>query len=121
MNPGMKKIVVPQASIDRFLDEHPMPISVIKIDVQGFELAVCNGMSATLGANPDASVILEYMPQAMRELGFEPTQLLEFFAERGFTLYCIGPKGTLSAGIPTQDLGGGYINLLCSRQNFATP
>ena len=58
-------------SIDSFLESKPGPVSFVKIDVQGYELAVCQGMQNTLRKNLDITIVLEYTPSAMRELGFD--------------------------------------------------
>jgi hypothetical protein len=52
--------------------ERISPVRFIKIDVQGYEPAVCQGMEGTLTANPDCVVSLEYMPEALArgEAGF---------------------------------------------------
>ena len=43
---GVAGITVPMITIDQFLVRNPGPVSFVKIDVQGFELAVCRGMSS---------------------------------------------------------------------------
>lgn len=108
-------VSVPMVTIDGFLERNPGPVSFVKIDVQGFELPVCEGMKATLERNPDLTIVLEYAPSAMRELGFDPTRLVKFLADRGFDCFLIGPHGKLSAGIPRIE-DGGYVDLLCSRR-----
>ncbi len=69
-HPGSRQVSVPMVTVDSFLRSHPGHISFVKIDVQGYELAVCQGMQETLRQNPDITVVLEFMPSAMRELGF---------------------------------------------------
>src|SRR3990167_452919 len=56
------------------------PISFIKIDVQGYELAVCRGMEKTLEQNPDCVVWFEYCPSMMNVLGYRAEDLVEFFS-----------------------------------------
>ena len=52
-HPGSKEVSVSMVSIDSFLESRPGPVSFVKIDVQGYELAVCQGMQDTLRQNPD--------------------------------------------------------------------
>lgn len=84
-------------SIDRFveLEIGQAPIKFIKIDVQGYELPVCLGMQKTLDNNPDLAVAVEYSPGSMSDLGFRPEDLLNFFWERRYYMYCITQKGNL--------------------------
>jgi FkbM family methyltransferase len=86
---------IPVITIDSFVANRGLQnISFIKIDVQGYELAVCEGMTNTLERFPDLCVCLEYCPNAMAELGFEPSKLLDFFRINGYKLY------TLQSGNP---------------------
>ena len=119
-HPGSKEVSVSLVSIDSFLVSRPGPVSFIKIDVQGYELAVCQGMQKTLEQNPGVTVLLEFMPSAMRELGFESSHLIDFFAERGFKAYQIHPRGKLSPGIPPAIKNSSYLDLLFSRRSFAS-
>src|SRR6266542_639672 len=50
-------------------------VAFIKIDVQGYELRVCEGMTRTLETNPHAAVAVEYSPQALAEAGDRPSAL----------------------------------------------
>ncbi len=116
---GMSRVNVPLVSLDRFLERDPAPVCFVKIDVQGYELPVCQGMTDTLEKNPDISVVLEYMPSAMRALGFQPSQLIGFLVDRGFACYRIHPKGKLSMGIPSSLEDSDYVDLLFSRSPVA--
>ena len=109
------QVSVPLISIDSFLQKNPGPVSFVKIDVQGYELAVCQGMTDTLRQNPDIKIVLEFMPSAMRELGFESSRLIDLFAERDFKVYQVHPRGKLSPGIPDTMSDSNYCDLLFSR------
>jgi FkbM family methyltransferase len=114
-HPGSKQVSVSLVRIDSFLESQPRNVSFIKIDVQGYELAVCQGMQETLRQNPDVTIVLEFMPSALRELGFEPSHLIDFFVERGFKIYHIHPRGKLSPGVPEITKESSYFDLLFSR------
>lgn len=119
VHPGAKQISVPLVSMDSFLESRPGPVSFVKIDVQGYELAVCQGMQETLRQNPDVTIVLEFMPSAMRELGFEPSHLIDFLVERDFNIYQVHPRGKLSPGMPPILEDSSYFNLLFSRRPIA--
>jgi FkbM family methyltransferase len=116
---GMAGISVPMISIDQFLARNPGPVSFVKIDVQGFELPVCQGMSRTLEMNPGLTIVLEYAPSALRDLGFDPSQLVGFLVDRGFQIYQVLAKGELSRGIPASLADTDYTDLLFSRRPLA--
>lgn len=119
---GDRSRVVPvrAVTLDRYLAQQnaSTPIALIKIDVQGYELAVCRGMTRTLELNPHAAVAVEYHPPSMRELGFEPAALEAFFRDRGYFVYTVGRRGTLQPFDDRQRTTvehRGYVDLLCSR------
>jgi FkbM family methyltransferase len=114
---------VPVICVDTFVkSRHLHQISFIKIDVQGYDLAVCEGMKETLLAFPDATVCVEYDPKALLELGFEPVRLLEFFRTRGYLIHVLsGPKIKLARDDATVHQfaeAEDYVDLLCSRRQL---
>ena len=76
-------------------------------------------MQDTLRQNPDISIVLEFMPSAMRELGFDPSHLIDLFVERGFEIYLVHPRGKLSRGLPAATKDSSYFDLLFSRRAIA--
>jgi FkbM family methyltransferase len=116
-SPGV--VSVPITRVDTFVAKQrgEFPVRFIKVDVQGYELPVCKGMESTLAANPRAILALEYMPNAMRELGFQPEELIAWLEERGYKIYRIEKHGRLNPGLGDPSDGRGYCDLLFSRDN----
>jgi FkbM family methyltransferase len=120
--PSSEKITrVAVTSVDSFVAARNLRnISFIKIDVQGYEFAVCEGMRQTREKFPEMSIAFEYAPDGMRELGFEPSALLDFFRSAGYQLHIL----TRAATTPVQDNraidlaveDSGYVDLLCSKK-----
>lgn len=119
VHPGSRAVSTKLVSVDSFLRCKQERVSFVKIDVQGYELAVCQGMQDTLRLNPDIAIVLEFMPSAMRELGFDPSHLIDFFAERGFGIYLVHPRGKLSKGMPSIPNDSNYVDLLFTRRSIA--
>jgi FkbM family methyltransferase len=63
------------------------PVGLVKIDVQGFELRVVNGMRGIIDRTPAMKVFFEYWPSGLRHAGDDPGDLLAAFADRGFSLF----------------------------------
>lgn len=114
-------------TIDSYLKQHNLnfPVAFVKIDVQGYELAVCKGMTDLLAKNPDTVVGLEYCPSIMESLGFDAQKLVQFFRERGYQFYILDSKNR----IQPYDIENGdvklrqikphdYIDVLCARRNL---
>jgi FkbM family methyltransferase len=119
VHPGSTGISAPLVSIDSFLENKQGQVSFAKIDVQGYELAVCQGMLNTLRRNPDIAIFLEFMPSAMRELGFDPSHLIDLLVECNFEIYLVRPRGKLSRGMPPVTMNASYFGLLFSRRPIA--
>ena len=111
----------PLTSVDAFVGLRQLQrIAFIKVDVQGYELAVCQGSEETLQRFPDATLCVEYSPESLRDLGFEPRELLHFLRSRGYHIYLLTP-GKLAlahndAEIESFTASAGYVDLLCSRK-----
>ncbi|MGZ6124753.1 MAG: FkbM family methyltransferase, partial [Myxococcales bacterium] len=118
--PVTKTIRLPMVSIDGFLEQRRIggPVKFVKIDVQGYELAVCRGMAATMDRNPGMTIAVEYAPAAIREIGHEPAALPAFFSTRGYRTSILRGDGELLPADPGS-LDGivaqrGYVDLLCT-------
>jgi FkbM family methyltransferase len=121
---GEKIATVAVTSVDNFVvARHLQNVSFIKIDVQGYELAVCEGMRKTIEKFPAMCIAFEYAPDGMRELGFEPTALLDFFRSTGYQLHILTRAATLLAqndrAIEVAVERSGYVDLLCSKKILA--
>ena len=118
----------PIVTVDNYLSRlgENTPISFIKIDVQGYELPVCKGMTQTLNINPDVVVGFEYCPSVIEALGFQPEELLNFFYTKGYQFFTLNKENK----IQLYDIEQGhrnlrqirphdYIDILCARRNLA--
>jgi len=107
-------------SVDGFLEQRRIggPIKFVKIDVQGYELAVCRGMVATMSRNPDLVIAVEYCPAAIKEIGDEPAALPAFFSGRGYAISILRGDGELLPADPVTlariIAERGYVDLLCT-------
>jgi len=112
-------------SLDAFVRERGIAGAVrfVKIDVEGYEPPVCEGMAATVAANPRLVAAVEYSPWAMDQMGFRPELVLDFFHSRGFVIHVLREDGGLEAfdaHRPERHLAGRlYVDLLCAREPLA--
>jgi FkbM family methyltransferase len=123
--PASEKITtVAVASVDNFVAARNLQsVCFIKVDVQGYELAVCEGMRKTIERFPGICIAFEYAPDGMRELGFEPLALLDFFRSAGYRLHILTRAATTLASddqaIELAVKRSGYVDLLCSKKILA--
>jgi FkbM family methyltransferase len=118
---GEKTTTVSVTTVDGFVAARNLRnLSFIKIDVQGYELAVCEGMRKTLEKFPQMVIAFEYAPDGMRELGFEPSALLDFFRSAGYQIHILTRAATSLApdncAIDVVVERKGYVDLLCSKK-----
>ena len=113
-------------SLDGFLvsvGEAVAPVAFVKIDVQGYEPAVCRGMVGLLDRCPNVVVAIELAPRELRAQAFAPADLVGFFRDRGHSIHLLAKDGSLTPfgeGNPdVESRGRGYADLLCSRRDLA--
>lgn len=73
---------------DLFQDISP-PVSLVKIDVEGAEPLVVQGMWNTLERNPDAKLIFEFWPRFIEQFSLDSLQFLKALEAHGFVLSVI--------------------------------
>lgn len=92
---------------------------LIKIDVQGWELEVLRGMEATLAANPQAAIQLEFWPAGMERAGYAPADLIAFLQQRGYQLRLGADAAPLDAaalgGLIRDTAGLKHVDLYATR------
>jgi FkbM family methyltransferase len=116
---------VEATTLDAFLDAEGWPqVDLVKIDVEGAEGAVLEGMSRLLDRRRDLKLVVEFCPLLLQLLGVLPSALLDKLASLGFTVHVIDDRrGVLPAEATnmsslTDDLlkQERYVNLFCSRE-----
>jgi FkbM family methyltransferase len=91
-DPSRVHISVPVTTIDALVRQYNIPrIDLIKIDVQGAEVAAFRGMQQTLAENPHAVIVAEYWGHGLKAAG---VSLCDWFASLGpATFSRISPAG----------------------------
>lgn len=76
---------VETVSLDQYFKGREHPIDVIKIDVEGAELAVLQGMSNIIRKNDNLKIFTElFWPEGLQKSAFSPRQYWDNLTEFGF-------------------------------------
>ena len=67
-------------------------VDLIKMDVQGFETDVFEGMAWVLRENEGIRIVVEFWPAAIRERGLTPTAVLDVYRALGLEITLV--RGT---------------------------
>jgi FkbM family methyltransferase len=112
-----QRLEVEQVRLDDALPNRR--VDFVKMDVQGYELKVLEGMDGVLEASPEVSIYFEFCPADLQAAGTPPEAILEHLQQRGFRVWHID-KGVFRevrgmAGLAGRVKGRQYTNLLASR------
>ena len=90
------------------IDDLDLPdLAMIKIDVEGFEPAVLDGMTSTVRRNPDVYLIIEVNPLSLEAAGHSADELLTHPVLRSRRLYFLRDATTAALEprvVPVEDL-----------------
>ena len=90
---------------------------LIKLDVEGFELAALRGLEEVLAAAEEARLLVEFNPKCIRPTGVSPTAILEWLANHGFRMFGIDEDEftwhEVNIANAEDEVGEGYTNIWC--------
>ncbi len=100
-------------------------VDLVKMDIEGAELAALRGMRRTIAASPGLALVMEYNPGALAAFGHEPVEALQAVLDLGFDrVQAIEASGAMrnwgDAGLVARETarlqaGMGVVNLLFGR------
>ena len=82
-------VTVDAISLDEYLKDHSGKVDIVKIDTEGAEGIILEGMRDTLDRHPFMSIILEFTPELLRQTGYDPNALLLRFLNSGYEITII--------------------------------
>jgi FkbM family methyltransferase len=86
--PGIEEVEIDVSPLDDIIPEGQR-VDVVKIDVEGAELAVLAGMTRIIAENPHVAIIAEYGPSHLRATEISPETWFASFRDRGFESFLI--------------------------------
>jgi FkbM family methyltransferase len=101
-------ITVDAAPLDEYLAP---PIDLMKIDAEGSEPFIWDGMRQTIERSPNLRILMEFDPAQIRGKGRDPQEFLDRIHEDGFRTQRIRPDASLRAA-SDEELAGGSLAML---------
>jgi len=83
-----KTVDVEAVRLDDLLADLPR-VDVMKVDVEGAEVQVFAGLQRVMAANPALTIIFEWSPAQIADVGDEPGALLDLLESQGFRFQLI--------------------------------
>ena len=120
-------IEVEAIRLDDYLEEHGLTPDFVKIDVEGAEGMVLDGMSETLRSKDRLSLMIEYAPDRLRQSGYDGEKLLRSFADSGFKVFFVNEESDQLQPSNPQDITARvardrrYTNLFLYRDGAGSP
>jgi FkbM family methyltransferase len=90
-------------------------IDIVKIDAEGAESLVLEGMRGTLAANKDITVLCEFNADRVSQTGSDPREALACLRELGFGFRYVRKDGTVQPISEEQVVNGPEITLYLKR------
>jgi FkbM family methyltransferase len=104
-----------EVEVARADDEVSAPVDVVKLDIEGGELAALRGMQSLLDApRPPHALFLECNPDALGRAGTTTEELFAWLADHGYTVEWIDEQRGRTAPL-TEPWSEAYVNLRCTR------
>lgn len=113
-----EKRTVKTVSLDEFFTEKK--VDIIKIDTEGHESYVLDGMTQLIKKNPKLKLLIEFNPKCLHMAGTDPTDLLSRLSGFGFDIFFLNEKKRnlrrLGDDFTSWNIvmdGDEYANILC--------
>lgn len=129
---SLSYIIVDAVSLDEFFHGKDFPVDIIKMDAEGAEMMILAGMTQVFLRNDKLSLIAEFNPSYLQNLGLSPQAYWNKLMQFGHKfIYLINED---EQKLETADLetvvkycqarylhgkGDPYANLLCSKSAFS--
>ena len=120
-NDGMSDYIeIETIKLDDFFKNKNEKINFIKMDVEGTEILILQGMSDFLHKQDNLKIMTEFYPKLIKKLGAEPAEYLKLLSESGFKIYDINknirdnPSKLIKEYTVEKD---NHTDLLCIKEN----
>lgn len=116
-------IIVPSSDLDNLLlnQGETQKIDLIKVDIEGGEMAALVGMLEILNTNQNIALIIEFNPGCLKMTNTTPADFIKTLSNLKFKIFAVQANGLVEVSpqekSPEKYLlpGATFVNLYCSR------
>ncbi len=90
---GQQSVEVEAVRLDDYFADYDKPIDFVKIDTQGAEGVILEGMDGILRKNEDIVMAIEFFPLGLSGLNFKAEDVVKFLRGHDLMFFDIGPGG----------------------------
>lgn len=101
---GRSWIEIHAVELDDYFKNYDGKIDFIKIDVQGAEGSVIEGMLDLLDMNKDIKIVTEFWPFGLKRSGFDPAEFLKLVIKSHFDLFELDSQKNKVEAVKIEDL-----------------
>jgi FkbM family methyltransferase len=122
---GQQHLTVESIALDTFFEKEGwLPIDIIKMDIEGAEIAALEGARELFRRNPQVKLIIEFYPELQKNAGGSPEDFFGILTGLGFNRFSIVKNNLYQITIPddiarvvlmTADPKINMVNIYCSR------
>lgn len=87
----VQAVTVPCTTLDEALGKDGPRVDLVKIDAEGSEPLIFEGMAGLLFRNPRVQIISEFSPHMMRDIGRDPAAFVDRLLESGYKIRILSP------------------------------
>lgn len=113
-------IEIETVTLDEYLKDKENRIDMIKMDIQGAEMAALQGMMEILNKNDDIKIFTEFSPALLERFGHSPEECLNELIKYGFKFFEIGHQEEAMPidinSLMQMCAGEEHTNLLCLKE-----
>jgi FkbM family methyltransferase len=117
---GAESVVVKTTRLDTALQSEPR-VDVIKIDAEGAELSILQGMKATIANNPEIRILIEFAPIHLARANVTPEDFLEALKDLELEVSVVDDVTGALRTVPNQELVKAFSANLFLHRRIVTP
>lgn len=109
------EIEVTTTSLDEYFSEAQERIDLIKVDAEGSEPSIIDGLQSILCRNPTIKLVLEFAPALIHGAGRDPRTFLLSLQQQGFHIHRISAESSLVKATVEEIMALDHCELYCER------